>query len=463
MTAMSMTKDRTPNGQTIVRGKRTKRLLSEAIQLEEEIIPEFIHSALLGISALVILFIVWAALVEVSEVAIAQGEVVPSALVKVVQHLEGGVVSEILVKEGTMVEDGQVLARFSGAQSKAELKQMQVRYAALRLRAERLAAFNEGRPLDFEGIGDEYPELVADQEKILRDQLGALATGSSVIKSQIEQRKREIRQLRESLTIALQHQELTGNMLKMRERLVEKKLITKMVYLETKRAKVTADGEVARINDEISVASQSLVESNGNLANLEAQLRREASVELGGVSAEIAEVRNSLSRLEDRVQRLEVRAPVRGLVQDLRVGTVGEVVQPGAIMMKVVPLDGNMEAEVRISPRDIGYVRIGHPVLVKVGSYDYSRFGGVEGELIRLSPSSTCSSLSSTVCMDPVHDAYFKGWVSISRPYVGKDPEKLHITPGMSIEADITTGQKTMLHYLMKPVADAVSNAFRER
>lgn len=463
MTAMNITKDQAPADRTIIKGKRTKRLLSEAIQLEEEIIPEFVHSALLGISVLVVLFIIWAALVEVSEVAIAQGEVVPSALVKVVQHLEGGVVSEILVDEGSMVENGQVLARFAGAQSKAELKQMQVRHTALRLRAERLAAFNEGRPLDFEGIGDEYPELIADQEKILRNQLEALATGSSVIKSQIEQRRRELRQLKESLTIALQHQELTGNMLKMRERLVAKKLITQMVYLETKRAKVTADGEVGRINDEISVASQALVESNNNLANLEAQLRREASVELGGVSAEIAEVRNSLARLEDKVQRLEVRAPVRGLVQDLRIGTVGEVVQPGAVIMKVVPLDGKLEAEVRIAPRDVGHINVGHPVVIKVGSYDYSRFGSVDGELIRLSPSSTCSSTLSTVCMDPVRDAYFKGWVSISQPYVGKDPTKFHIKPGMSIEADIITGKKTMLHYLLKPVAGAVSNAFRER
>ncbi len=439
---------------TIVKGKRRKRLLSEAIQLEEEVVPEFIRSALFGLSLVVMLFLAWAYVVEIGEVAVASGEVVPSGLVKVVQHLEGGVVSEINVKEGDAVDKGAILARLSGANSNANLKQMEARNVALRLRGERLSAIANNRPIDFEGIGDRFPQLVADQLSVYRDQIEARKTSESVIKSQIEQRVREIKQLEEALKIALQQRELTGKMLAMRKKLVEKKLITKMVYLETKRAKVTANGEVTRIQDEISVAKQTLAESRNRLTNLEAQLRQEASTEMGQVSAEIAEVRSTIVRMKDQVERLDVKAPVRGKVQDLQIGTLGEVIQPGALLMKIVPLGGSLQAEIRISPNDIGYIHVGLPAFLKIGSYDYSRFGGVDGKLIRISPSSI---------VEPDGTAYFKGWISLDKPYVGDERSNLKIAPGMSVQADIKTGKKTLLSYLIKPVTDAINRSFGER
>ncbi len=446
--------DQQQSAQKVVLGRRHKRLLSEAIQLQEEVVPQFVKPALFAITLLVGLFIGWSAFVEISEVATAPGEVVPSGSVKVVEHLEGGVISEILVEEGSRVEAGQHLVSMDGAQDNAELLQMEARFAALRLRGERLSAFAEGRDPDFGTMGELHPELVADQQQIYLNQIESMRTSRSVIQSQIAQRGREMRQMRESLSVARQQQKVTGEMVVMRKKMVDKKLIPRMEFLETQRAKITADGEVSRLLDQIKVIKQTETESRRRLEDLGAQTRREALAEMGSVSAEIAEVRNAMARVKDRVNRLHLTAPINGLVQDLRVQTVGQVVQPGALIMRIVPVDETLEAEVRILTDDIGHVNVGQDVMVKVGSYDFSRFGGVSGTLRRVSASSHVKDNG---------EAFFKGWVKLDKPHVGNTPGKFTVVPGMSVQADIATGQKTLLEYLLKPLTDALDRAFRER
>jgi len=447
-------RDDTNGNSDMVIGGRRKRLLSEAIQLEEEVVPEFIKPALLAVAALVVLFIGWSAIVEIKEVAVAPGIVVPSGSVKVVEHLEGGIITEILVEEGSEVQEGQLLARMDSGQVEAELKQMQARLVALSVRGERLSAFNENREPDFSQFVDEYPKMVADQQEILKSQIASQGTGQSVIESQIQQRKRELVQLRKALKVAKQQQELSTELLRMRTRMMEKKLISKVVFLETKRAKVTADGEISRIKDDISVNKMAIQESENNLDNLDAELRQSTSIEAGTVSAEIEEVKNAIARIQDRVNRLDIRASTHGVVQDLQVKTVGQVVQPGGLMMQIVPLGDTLEVEVQIQTGDIGHVMPGQQVLVKVSSYDYSRFGGVDGEL---------KKISATSVLDPQGLAIFKGWISLSKPYVGKQEGKYRVLPGMDVQANITTGKKTFLQYLLKPLTDAMGAAFTER
>jgi len=444
----------TENPEQVIRGSRHRRLLSEAVQLEEEVTPQFVKPILFAILALIVLFIAWSGLAEIKEVAVAPGEIVPSGSVKVVEHLEGGAVEEILILDGDLVEKGQVLVKLGGAQIIADLHQMEARYSALRLRAERLSAFTDGREPDFSFMGDEYPQLVSDQQLIYLNQLETEKTSKSVIQSQIAQRKRELRQMKKSLSVAQQQQRVTDNMVIMRQKMVDKKLIPMMEFLETQRANITAAGEVSRIQDQIKLTNQTVTESQRRLADLSAQLRREALNEMGTVSAEVAEVRNSIERINDQVTRLEITAPIRGLVQELRVQTVGQVIQPGALVMRVVPVDGHLEVEVKIRTNDIGHVRVGQPVTVKVTSYDFSRFGGIDGVLTRISASSHVL---------PNGEAFFKGWVSLAENYVGDKSRQFMVTPGMGVQAEIATGDKTLLQYLMKPLTDALNRAFHER
>lgn len=439
---------------SVIKGSRHRRLLSEAIQLEEEVVPQYVKSALFAVTALVVGVVVWSGFVEINEVAIAPGEIIPSGSVKVIEHLRGGSVKQIEVDEGAHVEKGQIVLILDETQANSELKQIEARYNALRLRGERLAAFADGREPDFSFVGDGYPQLVADQQTIYRNQIEGRSSSKSVVSSQIDQRKRELRQMTDSLSVAHQQQTVTSEMVVMRKKMLDKKLIPKMQYLETNRAKIAADGEVSRITDQIQLTRQTVIESQRRLRDLDVQLRRESLAEMGTVSAEIAEVANNLDRNRDRVQRLKIRSPIAGIVQDLKVQTVGQVVQPGGLVMRIVPEDVILEAEVRIQTADIGHVNVGQDVSVKVSSYNFSRFGGVDGKLRRISATSHVKDNG---------DAYFKGWVSLNKPYVGDDPRRFQITSGMGVQADIQTGNKTLLEYLVKPLADVANRAFRER
>ena len=205
---------------------------------------------------------------------------------------------------------------------------------------------------------------------------------------------------------------------------------------------------------EIGVAQQELEEIRNRRIDTQNQSRRDALAELGTVRAEMAEVQETLQRLQARVDRLEVRAPIRGYVLDMNVKNVGQVIQPGALLMQIVSDNAVLEAEVRISPRDIGFVRVGQPVNLRVTSYDYSRFGFVKGRLKRVSASSMAGENKTP---------YYQGLVELNNPYVGDAPGRNLLQPGMTVEAEILTGEKTLLTYLVKPLIDVVSMSFHER
>jgi len=435
-------------------GSRERSLLAESIHIEEELVPAFVRPILYLVGALVLIFLIWASLTRMKEVARAPGEVIPSGSVKVVQHLDGGVVAEIAAEERKLVEQGAVLLRIDGTQAHADYGQMKARLDSLRLREERLKAFTEDKKPDFIGLGIEQPGMVSNQQEIYITQLATRDSTLSILDRQVDQRKQRIRQLEMALSVAKEHQALTGELADMRENLASRQLINKTVLLETRRAKVTASGEIARLTEEIGVAGNELAEIRSRRLDTQNQLLRDALAELGVVRAETAEVEETIQRLQGRVDRLEVRAPIRGYVLDMRVQNVGQVIQPGALLMQVVSDNAVMEAEVRISPRDIGFVRVGQPVNLRVTSYDYSRFGFVKGSLKRVSASSMVGENKT---------AYYQGLVQLNNPYVGDVPGRNLLQPGMNVEAEILTGEKTLLAYLVKPLIDVVSMSFSER
>ncbi|CAN7380022.1 HlyD family type I secretion periplasmic adaptor subunit [Pseudoduganella sp. LjRoot289] len=435
-------------------GGRERRLLSEAVRVEEELVPAFVRPLLGLVAVVVLLFMVWAAVTDITEVARAPGEVAPSGQIKVVQHLDGGAVAEVLVEEKALVQQGQVLVRLDGAQAQADLRQTAVRMVSLRLRAERLSAYVEQRAPNFAALAPDHPELVGHQQQIYQTQVKSRESALAILDHQISQRGDRLQQLRKGLSMAQEQQGLTGELASMREDLANRKLVNRSVLLETRRAKVSAEGEVARVGSDIKVSEQELEEIRSRRVDATNQLRREALAELGVVSAELAEVGESVARLQARVDRLVVRAPTRGYVQDLKVLTVGQVVPPGGLMLQIVPDNVPLEAVVRIAPKDIGYVTVGQPVNLRVTSFDYARFGFAEGKLKRVTATSVVGEDGRP---------YFRGWVSLPQPYVGRQAGRYPLQPGMAVEAEILTGEKTVLSYLSKPLLDMFSHSFRER
>ena len=435
-------------------GSRQTRYLAQSVVLEEAGSSTLIRAGMVTVGLVIIAFVFWSYITEVDEVSISFGEVIPSSKIQTIQHLEGGIVSEILVTEGQIVEAGDVLVRLDPAAAYSERAQMQARRAGLLLKAERLRAFGTGREPDFSIVGKEYANLIDDQETIYNVQTGSQASRREVLVNQIEQTRTELDVLDEQENTLRKHLSIVQDELKMREKLYKQGLTSKVVYLDLKREANQSRGDVNKVVQERLKALEAHDEAKNRLTQDVAKDKEQALQEMGTVTSELAQVREAIAKLEDRVKRLEVSAPVRGIVKGLQATTIGGVLAPGATITEIVPLDKELIVETKITTKDVGHMRVGQPVTVKITSFDFARYGGITGEL---------TSISATTFMNEKEEPYYKGEITLDRSYVGYDPESNRIMPGMTVQADVTTGKKTLLQYLLKPVYSSVNEAFRER
>lgn len=436
------------------RGDRQTRFLAQSVILEEGGSSGLIRAAMITICVVIVLFIGWSMVTNVDEVAVSSGEVIPSGQLQALQHLEGGIVKDILMEEGQLVEQGQILIRLDETAAITELQKLRARRAGLEIRSERLRAIGTGGVPDWSKVGNRYPNMIQDQQRIYEGSLEAFFNRQETIRKQIQQRRADLELLVEREQTLTRSAEIFAEELELRERLYTEGLASKIVYLDAKRQLNTARGELADLVSERERAIEAIKESESRLAEIETELREQSLAELSESANELIQVEEALVEANDRVRRLEIRAPVRGIVKGLRIHTVGGIVPPGEVITEVVPLDEELVVEAKIQPRDVGHVRIGQPVTVKVTTYDFARFGGISGEL---------KDVSASTFLDEQGDPYYKGIIELDRNYVGKDAGQNRVMPGMTVQADIKTGKKTLFSYLLKPVYSSVSTSFRER
>lgn len=434
---------------------RQIRFMAQSVLLEEAGTSWMTAATIYVVGAVVGAFVIWSSLTHVDEVAITHGSVVPAGSVQTVQHLEGGIVREILVKEKDLVEKGQPLIRMDPVQASGEAEQIKARRAGLLLRAERLRAVAENRKPDFSKTAPQYAHLVKDQMEIYRAQMDRWESQRTVFQKQAEQKRQEVAAVREQLEATRKQIALLTKEVEMREKLAADGYTAKVVVYAVQRQHAAAESELGRLKGQEKTAHEELKEMISREADLDQNVRENALNEMGTVTAELAQVEETLNRTNDRVSRLVVTAPVSGYVQDLKVKTVGAVVPAGGVLMDVVPTDDKLNIETRISTRDIGFVRVGQPVTVKVTSFDFARYGSVDG---------TLASVSATTMTDEKSgQPFYKGTVELNKLYVGENEAANRILPGMTVQADIVTGNKTFLQYLLKPIYVAMNGAFHER
>ncbi len=436
-----------------IRGEQT-RLLANAIVLEEAGPPRLLSQLLLFVATLIVGLLVWSGITQIPETVTAPGEVVPAGSVHVVQHLEGGIISEILAANGQLVEAGQPLIRLDPTASNSELEQMRAREAALSLRAERLRAFAEGRLPAFTRYQAEYPELVTDQMDIFEFALETSRNQRIVLRNQISQRNGERHILVDQLAALQSQADIIEEEYNMRKTLVERKHVSRILFLENLRELNRVRGEVTETKGKIALARLAAIEALNNLAEFESRVRNDALTEMGAVKAELAEVKESLAKLEDRVNRSTVVASVRGIVNGLEIATIGAVIAPGSKIMEIVPLDDEMIVEARITPSDIGHVEVGQKVDVKVSTFDFTQYGSISGHVDRISANSFT---------DQNGQLFYKVEILLDRNYVGNDPNARVVLPGMTAETDIVTGTRSLLQYMLKPARRSLNSAFKER
>ena len=240
----------------------------------------------------------------------------------------------------------------------------------------------------------------------------------------------------------------------MKAQLVKKGLVSRVTYLETQRTLEQTRGQLIGIAGELASAREAANAIESQLAELDATFKNEALVELAATTTELSEVAGTISKLKDRVDRLDVRATTTGIVQQLTSTGIGEIIEPGGMVAQIVPLDDELVAEVKVSPNDIGHVALGDPAQVKITTYDPARYGALEG-LVK--------KISATTFRDEDGEPYYKTVIALDSTYVGREAAQHAVLPGMVVNAEIITGSKSLTRYLLKPVYRALDNAFTER
>lgn len=438
----------------IKQSSRVARHLAQAVQLEESGTAPLIRLTIYLACAACAVFLVWSALTTVDEVAVAEGEILPLGSVKTVQHLEGGIVDEILVKEGELVEVGQPIIKLSPAQALAELEQTRAREMTLLLKSERLRAFVEGREPDFSLAGPQYRTLVQDNQSIFQAQSQARDTARSIILSQIDQKRSDLK-LMESQHKSLREQVAAlAEEMKIRDQLVAKGLVTRITHLDTKRELARAEGELTRILGQTVTARQAVSEMENRLIDSQSALQKQNMDEMGVSIAELAQVQETISRLEDRVTRLIIESPSHGYIKGLTVKNQGAVIQPGGLVSEIVPVNRELRVEAKVLPRDVGHLHVGQRVRIKVTTYDFARYGSIMGKL---------EKLSASTFLNEKGEPFFKAQISLDQNYVGSDPGNFVVTPGMTVSAEVITGDKTLFQYMLKPIFTQLQQSFHER
>lgn len=448
--------------------QRQVRYLPSNVVLEEATTMPLVLWTIAVVCGIVFLLVIWATFTKVKETAITFGEVVPSGQVQIIQHLEGGIIDKVLIQDGASVKKGQVLVSLAPAQAYAELQQNRSRELSLLLNVARLRAFINNQTPDIQKWkqvimkskyfnGNNQPEIdsmLAEQQQHLELQRKALSDQRSVLTSQLNQRQQELAKIMQQKNEAETQLQLLNKEKKMYDDLGKNSPISQKDYLAILREINQTQGALNQIPDQVKQAEAAMAETQNRLNQASSDMNEAASKELSGVQTELAQVQHAVEKLEDRVTRLNVLAPVDGTIQGLTLKP-GTVIQPGGKLMEIVPSDEKLVVKTRISTRDIGYVKIGDTVSVRVVTYDYSRYGAIDGKLKSISP--------TTFMDEKTNQPYYEGVVEISKNYVGQDPTQRRLLPGMTVQANITTGEKSVMSYFLKPIKTTFSSSFKER
>lgn len=488
----------------------SKHHLDRSLLLEETGTPVLMRRILYSFMLFTLIFLIWAACMKVNEVAVCNGEVIPRGSLQELQHLEGGIVRNIHVEEGQFVKAGMILVELDDSDASSQLSETMVRIDALDARLKRLDSFLDEHghlKMNVKILSKASNKLSSEQTSILKQSIATLAAMRDVAQSQIEQLKVEIAELniqkktlgkqvnitRSELTthlssgnlaIAKLHEEKVAleEEMEIRETLVdkgynsnvkflniqrsffqlEKEIIEKKTQYEEKRHALEMslsdlDSQNQKTPLMIRKKQAKIVELENALLKEEAKIKEEIFLEKDSILEEKKALQESSSRLKGVIARKKLFAPIDGRILRIK-PQKGSVLAPGSLVLSMVPDGVNLIAEVKISNHDIGHIQIGDPVKLKFNTYDYSRYGALEGSLKEISP---FTLKKENEISD--EEGYYRGIVELTQNYLGKEKGIHTIFPGMTLQAEIVTGEKTVMEYILKPIYTSAENALHER
>lgn len=428
-------------------------LITQALNNEGQTIRS---RRLLWVIVLVVaVFLIWAAFAEVDELVRGAGKVIPSKQLQLVQNLEGGILSDLLVQEGEEVSEGQVILKLDDTQVASRFREREQIMRVLQARSERLRAEAEGGSLLFSALLTEGDaSLVAEQRALFMQRKEQLEASQKIISGQVRQKRQLLQQLRGQLVQSQKQEALAQKELGILQPLFEQGVVSEVELIRAEKSVLLAQGEASDIKLKFPQAESSISELTSRREQLGLNFRSESRLELNEVLAELSQVSQGHGVLEDRLERTHVRSPVKGIVKEMMVTTLGGVIQPGMDLVSIVPKEDALLIEAKIRPADIARLYPGQKAVVKFTAYDFTVYGGLEAELVHIGADSST---------DDQGDSFYLVRVKTQKNNLGKGDKLLPIIPGMIAQVDILTGKKTLLRYLLKPILKAKQVALTEQ
>ena len=418
--------------------------------------PRIVRLTIWGVIGFFVFLILWAHFAIIDEVTKGEGKAIPSSRIQKIQNLEGGIVAQIYVHEGQIVDAGAPLVRLDDTRFASNVGETEADRVAMELRVERLSAEVENRPLNItEAARKATPNQASNEESLYLSRRQQLSDEIGGLQQQLLQRQQELRefgakqdQYRNSLSLLRQE-------IGMSEPLVQQGAVSPVEVLRLKRSEVETRGMLDGTTLAIPRAQAAINEVQRKIDETRGKFRSEALAQLNEARTNLSKAQATSKGLEDRVSRTMVTSPVRGIVKQMLVNTVGGVIQPGSDIAEVVPLDDTLLVEAKIRPQDIAFLHPGQEAMIKFSAYDYTIYGGLKGRLEQIG--------ADTVMDEEKKNTFYVIKLRTDRSHLGTDDKPLLIIPGMVASVDIITGKKSILSYLLKPIIKSRAEAMHER
>lgn len=402
-----------------------------------------------------VVLITWAALAPIDEVTKGDAKVIPSKQLQVIQSLDGGIVSEILVKEGQVVEAGQMLLKIDETRATSGVRESAAQTFALQTKLARLKALAEGQsftPPTPRKDNLEEQRVVEEERQLYDARRSEFHALVGISERQLEQREQELTEAKSKRDSATRSLELSQQELTKTRPLLATGAVSEVEILRLERDVSRARGDKEQATAQSARALAAIAEARRKIQETELSFRNEARKELSEVLGRLNALNEGAVALADKVDKAQVKSPVRGRVQRLLANTVGGVLQPGKDIVEIVPLDDALVLEAKVQPKDIAFIHPGQAATVKFTAYDFGVYGGLEAVVENISPDTETDERGNNTF-----------YVVRVRTKQTNFSDKMPIIPGMTAEVDILTGKKTVLSYLLKPILKAHAYALRER
>ena len=427
--------------------------LSEAVLAKA---PSTSKKILYAVSITVFWLLLWASWAQIDEITRGSGKIIPSGKNQAIQNLEGGIVDQIFVKEGDEVKKDQILIRLDNKNFTSSYGESKLRLDELQAKFMRLDAEANDKEFDYNETRDANNSKAVRYEISLHNSnIDHLNEQIGILTEQIHQRQSELTELRNKISQTQNSYNLVLKEKAIMEPIFKKGLVSEVEYIQLQRRVNDLKGELDASVLAVPRVESTIKEAKNKIEEAKLAFKNNAKKELNEVSAEIARINESQISLSDRVERTYVRSPVNGIVSKMMVHTVSGVIKPGENIAEIVPLEDKLIAEVKVKPADVAFLRPGLDTMVKFTAYDFSIYGGLKGKVTQIS--------ADTETNEKTGESYYLVRIETEKNYLGTEKKPLRIKVGMIVSADIITGKKTILDYLLKPILKAKQNALTER